>query len=85
MIFETIGIAGMVIICISGLPQLYKTIKTKSVKDLSLPFFIMIIIGAFLLLVYSFYIDDLIYIVGNILTVLITLLLIICIIIWNKK
>ena len=84
MIYEIIGIVGMVIICISGLPQLYKTVKTKSVTDLSLPFFVMILVGAFLLLVYSFYIDDLIYIVGNILTMLITLLLIVCIVIWHK-
>ena len=84
MIFEIIGVVGMIIICISGLPQLFKTVKKKSVNDLSMPFFVMILVGAFLLLIYSFYISDLIYIVGNILTVLITLLLILCIVIWRK-
>ena len=77
MIYETIGVIGIVVICFAGLPQLVKTIKTKSVEDLSLPFFIMILVGASLLLVYSIYINDLIYIVGNILTILITALLIV--------
>ena len=66
MIYETIGVIGIAVICIAGLPQLVKIIKTKSVEDLSLPFFIMILVGASLLLVYSIYINDLIYIVGNI-------------------
>ena len=83
MIFEIIGLIGMIIICIAGLPQLMKTIKTKSVKDLSLSFFIMILVGAILLLIYSFYIDDLIYIVGNFLTILITILIIACILLWH--
>ena len=84
MIYETIGVIGIVVICFAGLPQLVKTIKTKSVEDLSLPFFIMILAGASLLLVYSIYINDLIYIVGNILTILITALLIVCIIGWRE-
>ncbi|MCK5261127.1 MAG: PQ-loop repeat-containing protein [Thermoplasmatales archaeon] len=84
MIYETIGVIGIVVICIAGLPQLVKTVKTKSVEDLSLPFFILILVGASLLLVYSFYIEDLIYIIGNILTILITVLLIACIVGWRK-
>jgi MtN3 and saliva related transmembrane protein len=84
MIYETIGVIGIVVICFAGLPQLVKTIKTKSVEDLSLPFFIMILAGASLLLVYSIYINDLIYIVGNILTILITALLIVCIVGWRE-
>jgi MtN3 and saliva related transmembrane protein len=84
MIYETIGVIGIVVICFAGLPQLVKTIKTKSVEDLSLPFFIMILVGASLLLVYSIYINDLIYIVGNILTILITALLIVCIVGWRE-
>jgi len=85
MIYETIGVIGMVVICIAGLPQLVKTVKTKSVEDLSLPFFVMILVGASLLLVYSFYIEDLIYIIGNILTILITVLLIVCILRWHTS
>ena len=85
MIYETIGVIGMVVICIAGLPQLVKTVKTKSVEDLSLPFFILILVGASLLLVYSFYIEDLIYIIGNILTILITILLIVCILRWHTN
>ena len=84
MIYETIGVIGIVVICFAGLPQLVKTIKTKSVEDLSLSFFIMILVGASLLLVYSIYIKDLIYIVGNILTILITALLIVCIVGWRE-
>ncbi len=84
MIYEIIGVIGIAVICFAGLPQLVKTIKTKSVEDLSLPFFIMILVGAFLLLVYSIYIKDLIYIVGNILTILITALLIVCIVGWRE-
>ncbi len=84
MFYETIGVIGIVVICFAGLPQLVKTIKTKSVEDLSLPFFIMILVGASLLLVYSIYINDLIYIVGNILTILITALLIVCRVGWRE-
>ena len=85
MIYEIIGVIGMVVICFAGLPQLVKTVKTKSVEDLSLPFFILILVGASLLLVYSFYIEDLIYIIGNILTILITILLIVCILRWHTN
>jgi len=85
MIYEIIGVIGMVVICLAGLPQLVKTVKTKSVEDLSLPFFILILVGASLLLVYSFYIEDLIYIIGNILTILITVLLIVCILRWHTN
>ena len=85
MIYETIGVIGIVVIGIAGLPQLVKTVKTKSVEDLSLPFFILILVGASLLLIYSFYIEDLIYIIGNILTILITVLLIVCILRWHTN
>ncbi len=81
---EILGVIGMVIVALAGTPQLIKTLQTKTVDDLSLTFFVMIIIGVSLLLVYSLYIEDAIYIWGNIVTIIITILLIGCILRWKK-
>lgn len=62
---ELFGFAGMILIQACYLPQLYKTIKTKSVKDLSLPFFIILIVGILFYLIYSILINDVVYMTSN--------------------
>lgn len=50
---DIIGITGAVFLLIAYYPQLYKIIKTKKAKDLSLQTWIIISIGHLLLLTYG--------------------------------
>ena len=82
-ILEIAGLIGILIISSSGITQLFKAVKTHSVKDLSLLFFILILLGATLLFIYSVSIGNSIYIIGNIISFIITLGIIICILKWR--
>lgn len=51
---QTLGlIAGGFVVCAS-LPQIFKIIKTRRTKDISLPMYIALNIGTFLWLIYGF-------------------------------
>ena len=80
IIIKIIGLIGALIISGSGIPQLYKTIKTKSVKDLSFSFFFLLLVGIILLSIYTVAIGDIIYSIGNTISLIITLLILIYII-----
>lgn len=82
-IIEIAGLIGILIISGSGITQLYKAVKTHSVKDLSLSFFVLILIGITLLSTYSVAIGNTIYTIGNIISFIITLAIIICILKWR--
>jgi uncharacterized protein with PQ loop repeat len=82
-IVELAGLIGILIISSSGITQLYKAIKTHSVKDLSLLFFILISIGIILLSIYSISIGNIIYTIGNFISFIITGAIIICILQWR--
>lgn len=81
---EIAGFIGILILSGSGITQLYKAVKTHSVKDLSLSFFILILIGITLLFSYSLSIGNTIYSLGNFISFVITIAIILCILKWRK-
>ena len=70
MVFEFLGVAGSLIICGSVIPQLMKTYRTKSARDLSSTYLMTLMAGIILLTVYSIYIRDMVFIFGNTLSML---------------
>jgi len=75
--YEVLGTVGSMIVCISSLPQIIKTLKTKKVHDLSISYMIILMIGILLMMIYSLYVGDVVFILGNGLSVLSTGILII--------
>lgn len=63
-----IGNIAAVLTSVSFLPQAIKIIKTKDTKSISLPMYIMFVIGIALWLVYGFMRDDMPLILANIVT-----------------
>lgn len=80
-VFEFLGITGSLIICASIIPQVIKTYRTKSARDLSITYLSTLMIGIILLTVYSIHIRDLVFIFGNTLSMLSVSLLII---LWKR-
>ena len=50
---EIIGIAAACLVNVSMLPQILKTAMTKQARDISLPFWTILFVGAFLWTVYG--------------------------------
>jgi MtN3 and saliva related transmembrane protein len=71
---EIIGFIGVLFLELSMLPQLVKTYKTKKASDISIVYLIVLSLGLFLLLVYSIIIQDIVFICGNSLSLLLTAL-----------
>ena len=69
LIFEIIGTVGSLILCASAIPQIVKTYRTKSSGDLSILYLITLIFGLMLLMVYSIYVRDFVFIFGNTLAI----------------
>ncbi len=70
LVFEFLGMTGSLIICGSVIPQVMKTYRTKSARDLSITYLMTLMTGIILLTVYSIYIRDLVFIFGNTLSLL---------------
>ena len=71
---EFIGFLGVLLIQVSMLPQIYRTYKTRSAKDVDLAYLTILLIGLALLLSYAISITDLVFIVGNTLSFTFTLI-----------
>ena len=67
---ELTGIIGSLIICGSIIPQVIKTYKTKSAHDLSIGYLSTLMAGMVMLMIYSLYVRDLVFIFGNTLSIL---------------
>jgi len=80
-VFEFLGITGSLIICASIIPQVIKTYRTKSARDLSITYLSTLMIGIILLTIYSIHIRDLVFIFGNTLSMLSVSLLMI---LWKR-
>ena len=65
LIFEILGTAGSLILCASAIPQIVKTYRTKSSGDLSIVYLATLMLGLMLLMVYSLYVRDFVFIFGN--------------------
>ncbi len=69
LIFEILGTAGSLILCASAIPQIVKTHRTKSSGDLSFIYLATLMLGLMLLMVYSIYVRDFVFIFGNTLAI----------------
>ncbi|WP_205513335.1 SemiSWEET family sugar transporter [Longitalea arenae] len=58
MAISTIGMIAALLTTAAYIPQAYKTIRTRSTKDLSLVTFSMLFIGTILWFIYGLYIHD---------------------------
>ncbi|WP_207510740.1 SemiSWEET family sugar transporter [Longitalea luteola] len=58
MTISTIGMIAALLTTAAYIPQAYKTIKTRSTKDLSIVTFSMLFVGTILWFVYGLYIHD---------------------------
>jgi MtN3 and saliva related transmembrane protein len=73
---EIVGLIAGVLTTIAYLPQVRKTWKTKSVKELSLTMYLVMFVGVMLWLTYGILIDSISIILANIVTGILTSLLI---------
>ncbi len=73
---EIVGLIAGVLTTIAYLPQVRKTWKTKSVKELSLSMYIVMFIGVMLWLSYGILIHSISIILANIVTGILTSILI---------
>mgnify|MGYP001273360882 CR=1 FL=1 len=71
-----IGSIAGVLTTIAFLPQLYKTWRSKTAEDISLSTFILFVIGVFLWCIYGFEIHSYPVILANIITLIISILII---------
>ena len=69
---EIIGLAAGVLTTIAYLPQVRKTLKTKSAKELSLTMYLIMFVGVMLWLTYGIFIKSFSMILANIVTGLLT-------------
>jgi MtN3 and saliva related transmembrane protein len=58
MTISTIGMLAAILTTAAYIPQAYKTIKTRSTKDLSIVTFSMLFAGTILWFIYGMYIHD---------------------------
>lgn len=63
------------ILCASSLPQIAKTFRTKSSNDLSILYLVSLLLGMSLMMIYSLHVGDLVFIIGNALSVFSTVVL----------
>ncbi|MGB5592939.1 MAG: SemiSWEET transporter [Crocosphaera sp.] len=63
-----IGLLAGALTTISFFPQMLKTWKTRSTKDISLEMFLLFCTGVFLWIIYGFFLDDIPVIMTNIAT-----------------
>ena len=73
---EIVGLIAGVLTTIAYLPQVRKTWKTKSVKELSLSMYIVMLVGVLLWLSYGILIHSISMILANIITGILTSMLI---------
>ncbi len=67
---EIIGLLAGACTTIAFVPQVIKTYKSKSAKDLSLGMFLTFWVGIILWLIYGFVVEDLPIVVANLLTLI---------------
>ncbi len=74
---EILGLVAATLTTAAFVPQVYKTWKNKSVKDISLSMYTVLLLGLLLWIVYGFYINSLPIIVANIITATLSVLIVI--------
>jgi MtN3 and saliva related transmembrane protein len=77
--FEILGVTGSLIMCVSVIPQIIKTYKTKCSDGLSISYFIILMTGMSMIMLYALYVKDMVFIFGNGLALLLTgILIVLC-------
>lgn len=66
---DILGLVAATLTTAAYVPQVYKTWKQKSTKDISLTMYLVLLTGVLLWLVYGFYIESLPIILANCVTV----------------
>ncbi len=59
------GIIGLVLIAVSWLPELKKTLMEKKIRDLDIKFVTLYFLGSVFLLIHAIVIHDMVFIVLN--------------------
>ncbi len=63
--YQILAYIGGFLVIISALPQVYKIVKHKSAKDVSLPMFILLVMANILWFIYGVHLNDLALIFTN--------------------
>jgi MtN3 and saliva related transmembrane protein len=76
VVMEAIGTLGSVILCGSAVPQILKTYKTRSSQDLSVIYLFVLLTGMIFMEIYSIYLWNWIFIIGNSMSIAMTVVMI---------
>ncbi|WP_111706795.1 SemiSWEET family sugar transporter [Lutibacter citreus] len=74
---EIIGLIAAALTTSAYVPQAYKTWKTKSAGNISLTMYLVMLSGVILWLIYGIHLNSLAMILANIVTIILTVLIII--------
>ncbi|MBU1031597.1 SemiSWEET transporter [Patescibacteria group bacterium] len=72
---DTLGLIAGGFVVFAALPQIFKIIKTKRTRDISLPMYIALNIGIFLWLVYGVIVQQTAIIITNVILLVFNLLI----------
>lgn len=64
-IFQLMGTTGSIIMCASSVPQIVKTYRMKCADGLSGSYLAVLMIGMTLILLYALSVKDIVFILGN--------------------
>ena len=76
-IFELMGTTGSMIMCASSVPQIWKTYRTKCTDGLSGSYLAILMLGMSLILIYALYVNNTVFILGNGLSLSLTVILVV--------
>lgn len=76
-IFQLLGTTGSLIMCASSVPQILKTYRMKCADGLSGSYLAILMIGMSLILLYALHIRDIVFILGNGISLTLTAILIV--------
>lgn len=76
-IFQLLGTAGSLIMCVSSVPQIIKTYKVKRADNLSGSYLAVLITGMSLILLYALHVRDMVFILGNGISLTLTAVLVV--------
>jgi MtN3 and saliva related transmembrane protein len=69
-LFSLVGNLAAFLTTVSFLPQAIKTIKSRDTRQLSLPMYVLFVLGVALWIVYGLQVNSMPIIVGNVITLL---------------
>ena len=66
--YQILGTTGSLIMCASSVPQIWKTYRTKCIDGLSGFYLTILMVGMSCILTYALYVQDIVFIFGNVLS-----------------